>query len=628
MIYPINPVIQTNIGSRGPGSIGEPIVPGDPHIPADLCSLPPSTRPHDPNTVPRLPPYALSTEQCGGRSSEGLGCFASHLTHATTAKKTADISAAQRARQASKITASATPTTRPTKQQTRPEQSFQILQSAPKLSKNSSNATTFKMLAADSADRQAARHSQNDCFTRASNEQTLEQKMPIKEGLQILQSAPKLSKNSSNATTFKTYATVVKASQAAESPTATPTRAARTNEVPDFRTIERSTISPTTVINDTKPCADLFTGKPKRVDKDGACLFSSLGGQHAKKLVREALVDWLKENPHCPFHTTTLAQHVMDETGEAWSVYCARMQSERTWGGLPELVAASQVWHCVVRVFENVGNGHFHLRAVLGEESFSAAPIDLVLESDHYDTLTEVHPVKMIQPEKIAEVRPLKTTPIETLTLELKALGRLKELESCLRPKTPMQFAEPKAERKTPEQSTETETRKATFADIEHKTPEQPEIEHKAPEQLAEPKTERERQVLDELAARKELKQLEEREARERHVMRKELAERKAIEKLAEPKTKPKIEPQDPASHEKPKYQHESRKARAAREQQDGLQAYRVHRARDAQVPRKPQDAQLDQNAGETPSVRDSQGARCPGGGRATQGPKRTHQGA
>ena len=128
---------------------------------------------------------------------------------------------------------------------------------------------------------------------------------------------------------------------------------------------------------------------------------------------------------------------------------------------------------------------------MLGEEGFSAAPIDLVLESDHYDTLTEVHPVKMIQPEKIAEVRPLKTTPIETLTLELKALGRLKELESCLRPKTPMQFAEPKAERKTPEQSTETETRKATFADIEHKTPEQPEIEHKAPEQLAEPKTER-----------------------------------------------------------------------------------------------------------------------------------------
>ena len=62
----------------------------------------------------------------------------------------------------------------------------------------------------------------------------------IDNGLQILQSAPKLSKNSSNATTFKTYATVVKASQAAESPTATPTRAARTNEVPDFRTIERN----------------------------------------------------------------------------------------------------------------------------------------------------------------------------------------------------------------------------------------------------------------------------------------------------------------------------------------------------------------------------------------------------
>ena len=42
------------------------------------------------------------------------------------------------------------------------------------------------MLAADSADRQAARHSQNDSFTRVSNEQTLEQKMPIKEGTGVV----------------------------------------------------------------------------------------------------------------------------------------------------------------------------------------------------------------------------------------------------------------------------------------------------------------------------------------------------------------------------------------------------------------------------------------------------------
>ena len=66
------------------------------------------------------------------------------------------------------------------------------------------------------------------------------------------------------------------------------------------------------------------------------------------------------------------------------------------------------------------------------------------------------HPAKMTQPEKIVEARPPRTNPIETLTLELKALGRLKELEMCLGPK----MAEPSTE---------------------------PEIEHKAPEQLVEP---------------------------------------------------------------------------------------------------------------------------------------------
>ena len=62
------------------------------------------------NCVPRLPPYALSTEQCGGRSAERLGCFASPNnaaephgppTHATTTERlAADPSAAQRAKQA------------------------------------------------------------------------------------------------------------------------------------------------------------------------------------------------------------------------------------------------------------------------------------------------------------------------------------------------------------------------------------------------------------------------------------------------------------------------------------------------------------------------------------------------
>ena len=61
-------------------------------------------------------------------------------------------------------------------------------------------------LAADSADRQAARLSQNDRLARVSDYQTRELKMPIKQGLQIIQSAPESSKISSNATTCKTLA--------------------------------------------------------------------------------------------------------------------------------------------------------------------------------------------------------------------------------------------------------------------------------------------------------------------------------------------------------------------------------------------------------------------------------------
>jgi hypothetical protein len=200
---------------------------------------------------------------------------------------------------------------------------------------------------------------------------------------------------------------------------------------------------------------------------------------------------------------------------------------------------------------ENIGDGLYVLRAVLGEEGFYTVAIDLVLEKNHYDALTEVHQAKMIQPEKVAEACPPKTTPIETLTLELKALGRLKELESCLRPKMPEQLVEPS----TPEKIVE-----PTEPEIEHKAPRQlvepvePKPESKAPEQPAKPKAERkppgqpvepkderkarkelvERQVLDDLAERKELKELEEHKARERHAARQKFAGRKAEGKVPE----------------------------------------------------------------------------------------------
>ena len=50
--------------------------PTDQQSAAVPAKTPPTATP-PPTSVPRLPPYALSTEQCGGRSPEGLGCFAS-----------------------------------------------------------------------------------------------------------------------------------------------------------------------------------------------------------------------------------------------------------------------------------------------------------------------------------------------------------------------------------------------------------------------------------------------------------------------------------------------------------------------------------------------------------------------
>jgi hypothetical protein len=84
------------------------------------------------------------------------------------------------------------------------------------------------------------------------------------------------------------------------------------------------------------------------------------------------------------------------------------------------------------------------------------------------------------------ESEPAELDPIATLTLELRALGKLKELE--LFSKTAM-------------------TNKEIAARV----------------------------VCNERAARKELKQLEKRMARERHAMRKKLTERKTSEQLTEP---------------------------------------------------------------------------------------------
>jgi hypothetical protein len=542
MIYAINPILQTNIGSPRTRIVGEPIVPDAPQNPADECSLTPLTRPHAPtNLTKRSTKQSTTTEETVLMNR--LTPRASIISPSTTRSAiAADPAGPQPTRQPTEI---ATPTGRSTGQQTRPEESFKELLSEPRSSKRSPNARTSADDAASAGTQTAGHSSELVTPPHASH---------ANETITRSTTSPIGVSDSASSRAFWASRAVARAPAAVSAATQAAT-APRVDEKPyatrTTEQTERSTASPITVIHDNTPRADIFTGKPKRVDKDGACLFSSLGGQHAKKLVREALGDWLKKNPHFPIYTTTLAQYVMGETGETWSVYCARMQSDRTWGGLPELVAASQVWRRVVRVFENIGDGLYVLRAVLGEEGFYTVAIDLVLEKNHYDALTEVHQAKMIQPEKVAEACPPKTTPIETLTLELKALGRLKELESCLRPKMPEQLVEPS----TPEKIVE-----PTEPEIEHKAPRQlvepvePKPESKAPEQPAKPKAERkppgqpvepkderkarkelvERQVLDDLAERKELKELEEHKARERHAARQKFAGRKAEGKVPE----------------------------------------------------------------------------------------------
>jgi hypothetical protein len=467
MIYAINPIFMSNIGSRRTGFAGEPIVPGAPQTPADECSITPLTRPHAPTNL----------------------------------------------------------TKRSTKQSTTTEETVLMNRLTPRAS-IISPSTTRSAIAADPAGPQATRQSTE---LIAPADATCADKPTA-----ISVILPTTATDSERARAFwakrtnaKTPAAASAGPQAAEPPSITKSRAVRTME-----TSQRCTTSPITVIHDSKQRADTFKGKIKNVVKDGDCLFSAteLG---EKKRVRELVNVWLQANPDHPFHTSTLAEYVAYESGEAWQEYCARMQCEGEWGGAPELVAIAQVWQRCIRVFENSGDELFHLQAVFGagvEQTF----IDIVYNKvDHYDTLVEV----------------CLLNPIAHGAEQLRALGKLETHELS-------KTVEIKVERKVPE------------------PPAKPTAERKARKELVE------RQVLDDLAERKELKEFEEYKARERHAAHQKFAERKGEGKVPDHLTVPKAEPEakDLGARKQPKH-YESRKVRAAREMREGLLAYRAHRA-------------------------------------------------
>ena len=135
---------------------------------------------------------------------------------------------------------------------------------------------------------------------------------------------------------------------------------------------------------------------------DGSCLLHSLKLGDAAEL-RKQIVTWLKVNPHhpLPFQASTLSEHTLIETGEAWPEYCDRLQHTDVWTGIPELVAAAHIYRTCIRVFSNVGPGRFHLRAVFGETPIlldvNSPPIDIVYGSDHYDSLIDARLMKLCE---------------------------------------------------------------------------------------------------------------------------------------------------------------------------------------------------------------------------------------
>ena len=342
MIYSMNPVIQTNIGSRGRASIGELIVPGDAQNPADSCSLLPSTRPYDPKLLYHPSRLAKEPTNQSFRMSLSALELSKNSTNAKRSANTAIAAAPQTAGQPTEI-ATSPDTARTTETIKRSATSpIDINDSARSRAPWAKN-TIGKTLAAAAAAPQAAEPPSTTTPHAARTIETVKRNttLTIPPATQyhqdttptqhntvsieyLLQMSGAIVRGDSNSTdpnyshlkpqpepvdfphlqsnhtaqhtstsdsadsrAFWAKNTVVKAlavvpaeSQAAEPTRVTTSHAARTTEK-----IKCSTTSPITVIDhDIKLRADTFTGKPKRVDKDGSCLFSSLGGQHAKKL--------------------------------------------------------------------------------------------------------------------------------------------------------------------------------------------------------------------------------------------------------------------------------------------------------------------------------------------------------
>ena len=334
MIYNIKRITKANIGSRRPGSIGEPFVPGDPHNPADPGSLSPSIRPHN---------LSHQTTQTTGQQERPKESFKKVLSdpkssiNSTNAKTSANTAASADPQTTGQTTALVTPM-----HATCADKNTAISAILPTTLTDSERARAFwakrtdtKTFAAVPAGTQTAGHS-SELVTppyATHADETIKRSSTTSTSL----------KSSVNSRTLETKRIDAETCAAISAGTQTAGHASELVTPPydDTRTTKllvRSIASPTTVVNsDIQSRANLFKGTRKPVAKDGNCFFAAVE-KGDKKQVRESIVTWLRANPNHPFHTTTLSKYVAYETGEAWSEYCDRMQCEGTWAGAPRRV--------------------------------------------------------------------------------------------------------------------------------------------------------------------------------------------------------------------------------------------------------------------------------------------------
>jgi len=390
---PSNPKLIS--GSRRTGSIGELEVPGDHQIPAVPRSPTPSTRPKDPYLIYNQPGHqkkptneSFPTPPSPSRVLENSSSTTIPTTQAAAA------ATPQAAKLASIVAQSHDERTRTRTTRSATSPSTVIDTTKPRASVTSSTAAKKPAAANPAAQLQAA---QTKIATKSRDTKASTTTARDTTGTAtIIGAAKPRAPSSTIATTDKQPAANVFAVQQVKRKNVdAKLRNAKLSNGTERKTPAHDAAKPWhalwTTGNTTATCiADTFLGTLESMPRDGANLFHSLKLGDAKKL-RMQHVTWLRANPNYLFRTSTLAEYVLDDTGEPWVEYCNRMQREHTHAGLPELVAVAQVQRVGIRIFDDAGHGRFHLKAILGEEFITsdtnAATIDLVHGSNHYDSL-------------------------------------------------------------------------------------------------------------------------------------------------------------------------------------------------------------------------------------------------